>query len=76
MKSVLFSVSAAVLALDFVDAVCRSRTQDFFDRPYLGRQHYSFGTKVNYGIIVVNSFINEATSNSASCDDRTYQGIA
>ncbi|KAJ7089067.1 pectin lyase fold/virulence factor [Mycena epipterygia] len=41
----------------------------------LGRQHYSFGEGSDDAITVSNSFINGATTNSATCDGHTYWGL-
>lgn len=41
----------------------------------LGRQHYAFGQNPNSAITVSNSFIDGATSYSATCDGHTYWGL-
>lgn len=57
-------------ALDkYLIFLTRTQTSD------LGRQHYSFGQDPNSGITISNSFINGATSYSATCDGHTYWGM-
>lgn len=41
----------------------------------LGRQHYAFGQKPNSGLTISNSYIDGATSYSATCDGSTYWGL-
>ncbi|KAF1967340.1 pectin lyase-like protein [Bimuria novae-zelandiae CBS 107.79] len=60
------------------DAISMSDTHDIWidhvQTSNVGRQHYSFGQDPNHRITISNSFVNGATTHSASCDGHTYWG--
>ncbi|ETS87795.1 pectin lyase E [Pestalotiopsis fici W106-1] len=61
------------------DAITLSGTKniwiDHVTTSLLGRQHYSFGPDSNQGIAISNSFISGETTQSATCDGRSYWGL-